>query len=205
MKKNNCIFLQTNTKTICIVLFSLLSISIAQAQKASAHATVQPSEILIGEQALINLQVIAPKDKEILFPIYQDSIVGGLEVLSIGNSDTTINDNVRTINMKYLVTSFDSTLYFIPSMPISDGVDTIFSNSFGLKVTAPELKDSTIAYLERMKAGETDSIDFNELQLYDSKSTFFMDGSFEFTMDTIDYSHSISDCRCNNLFDNKKK
>lgn len=153
-----------------VTLLSLLNIISLQAQKASAHATVQPSEILIGEQALINLQVIAPKDKEILFPIYQDSIVAGLEVLSIGNSDTTITDNVRTINMKYLVTSFDSTLYFIPFMPISDGVDTIFSNSFGLKVTAPELKDSTIAYLERMRSGETDSIDFNELQLNDIKS-----------------------------------
>lgn len=152
-----------------VALFVLNIVSI-HAQKASAHATVQPSEILIGEQALINLQVIAPKDKEIMFPIYQDSIVQGLEVLSIGNSDTTITDNVRTINMKYLVTSFDSTLYYIPSMPISDGVDTIFSNSFGLKVTAPELKDSTIAYLERMHAGETDSIDFNELQLNDIKS-----------------------------------
>lgn len=155
---------------MCVTLFSLLSISTIQAQKASAHATVQPSEILIGEQALINLQVIAPKDKEILFPIYQDSIVKGLEVLSMGNPDTTILDNVRTINMKYLVTSFDSTLYYIPSMPISDGVDTIYSNSFGLKVTAPELKDSTLAYLEKMKAGETDSIDFNELQLNDIKS-----------------------------------
>lgn len=155
---------------MCIALLSLLSITTMQAQKASAHATIQPSEILIGEQALINLQVIAPKDMEILFPIYQDSIVAGLEVLSMGNPDTTIVDNVRTINVKYLVTSFDSTLYYIPSMPISDGVDTIYSNSFGLKVTAPELKDSTIAYLERMKAGETDSIDFNELQLNDIKS-----------------------------------
>ncbi|HKM45050.1 MAG TPA: hypothetical protein VJY12_06305 [Dysgonamonadaceae bacterium] len=155
---------------MCIALLSLLSISSMQAQKASAHATIQPSEILIGEHALINLQVIAPKDMEILFPIYQDSIVAGLEVLSMGNSDTTIVDNVRTINVKYLVTSFDSTLYYIPSMPISDGVDTIYSNSFGLKVTAPELKDSTVAYLERMKAGETDSIDFNELQLNDIKS-----------------------------------
>lgn len=154
---------------MCIALLSLLSISSMQAQKASAHATIQPSEILIGEQALINLQVIAPKDMEILFPIYQDSIVAGLEVLSMGNPDTTIVDNVRTINVKYLVTSFDSTLYYIPSMPISDGVDTIYSNSFGLKVTAPELKDSTLAYLERMKAGETDSIDFNELQLNDIK------------------------------------
>lgn len=155
---------------MCIALLSLLSISSMEAQKASAHATIQPSEILIGEQALINLQVIAPKDMEILFPIYQDSIVAGLEVLSMGNPDTTIVDNVRTINVKYLVTSFDSTLYYIPSMPISDGVDTIYSNSFGLKVTAPELKDSTVAYLERMKAGETDSIDFNELQLNDIKS-----------------------------------
>ena len=155
---------------MCIALLTLLSISSMQAQKASAHATIQPSEILIGEQALINLQVIAPKDMEILFPVYQDSIVSGLEVLSMGNTDTTIVDNVRTINVKYLVTSFDSTLYYVPSMPISDGVDTIYSNSFGLKVTAPELKDSTVAYLERMKAGETDSIDFNELQLNDIKS-----------------------------------
>ena len=141
-----------------------------QAQKASASATVQPSEILIGEQALINLQVIAPKDKEILFPVYEKFIVEGLEVLSIGNSDTVVTDNVRTINMKYLVTSFDSTLYFIPSMPVSDGVDTLFSNSFGLKVIAPDLKDSTIAYLDKMKAGETDSIDFNELSLNDIKA-----------------------------------
>lgn len=50
-----------------------------QGQRVSVNATVQPSEILIGEQALINLQVIAPKDKEILFPVYTDSIVGGLK------------------------------------------------------------------------------------------------------------------------------
>lgn len=135
----------------------------------SVNATVQPSEILIGEQALINLQVIAPKDREILFPVYKDTIVDGLEVLSMGNLDTVITDNIRTINMKYLVTSFDSTLYYIPSMPVSDGVDTIESNSFGLKVTAPELKDSTLAYLEKLNSGQTDSIDFEQLQLNDIK------------------------------------
>ena len=157
-------------KTIYIVLFLLLGMLFSvQAQRVSVQATVQPSEILIGERALINLQVIAPKETEILFPVYQDSIVGGLEVLSMGNPDTTITDNVRTINMKYLVTSFDSTLYFIPSMPVSDGIDTIMSNSFGLKVTAPELKDSTLAYLEKMNSGETDSIDFEQLQLSDIK------------------------------------
>ena len=157
-------------KTIFIVLFLFLGMLFSvQAQRVSVQATVQPSEILIGERALINLQVIAPKETEILFPVYQDSIVGGLEVLTMGNPDTTITDNVRTINMKYLVTSFDSTLYFIPSMPVSDGIDTIMSNSFGLKVTAPELKDSTLAYLEKLNTGQTDSIDFEQLQLNDIK------------------------------------
>lgn len=154
-----------------IILFLFVGVLFSvQAQRVSVHATVHPSEILIGERALINLQVIAPKETEILFPVYQDSIVGGLEVLSMGNPDTTITDNVRTINMKYLVTSFDSTLYFIPSMPVSDGIDTIKSNSFGLKVTAPELKDSTLAYLEKMNTGQTDSIDFEQLQLNDIKA-----------------------------------
>ena len=153
-----------------IILFLFLGMLFSlQAQRVSVQATVQPSEILIGERALINLQVIAPKETEILFPVYQDSIVGGLEVLFMGSPDTTITDNVRTINMKYLVTSFDSTLYFVPSMPVSDGIDTIQSNSFGLKVTAPQLKDSTLAYLERMNSGQTDSIDFEQLQLNDIK------------------------------------
>lgn len=153
-----------------IILFLFLGMLFTlQAQRVSVQATVQPSEILIGERALINLQVIAPKETEILFPVYQDSIVGGLEVLSMGSPDTTITDNVRTINMKYLVTSFDSTLYFVPSMPVSDGIDTIQSNSFGLKVIAPQLKDSTLAYLEQMNSGQTDSIDFEQLQLNDIK------------------------------------
>ena len=166
---NNYIFRDMRIKTISIALFLFLTVLQIQAQRVSVNATVQPSEILIGEQALINLQVIAPKEKEILFPVYQDSIVGGLEVLSMGNPDTTITDNIRTINMKYLVTSFDSTLYYIPFIPVSDGVDTIKSNSFGLKVTAPELKDSTLAYLEKINSGQTDSIDFEQLQLNDIK------------------------------------
>lgn len=140
------------------------------AQKATVRATIQPSEIMIGEQALINLQVITPKDKTIQFPVYEKEIVPGVEVLTMLKPDTVIENEVMTLNFKYVVTSFDSTLYHIPSIPISDGKDTIYSNSFGLKVTTPELKDSTAAYLEKIKTGETDSIDFEQLQLNDIKA-----------------------------------
>jgi hypothetical protein len=36
-------------------------------------------------------------------------------------------------------------------------------------VTSPVLKDSTVAYLEKMNTGQTDSIDFKQLQLNDIK------------------------------------
>ncbi len=139
------------------------------AQRASAHVTVIPTEIKIGEHALINLKVITPKDKLIHFPVYEHEIVPGIEVITMLPPDTTIENNVMTLEFKYVITSFDSTLYHIPHIPIYDGTDTIFSNSFGLKVTSPELSDSTLAYLEKIHRGETDSIDFQQLQLYDIK------------------------------------
>ncbi len=153
--------------TLCLPAF--IAIVPVYGQKASVQATIQPSEIKIGEQALINLKVIAPKGQTIQFPVYDKEIVPGLEVLTMLPPDTVIENNVATMNFKYLVTSFDSTLYFIEHIPIFDGKDTIFSNSIGLKVTAPILKDSTVAYLERLKSQQTDSIDFEQLQLNDIK------------------------------------
>jgi len=153
-----------------MVALLIILVSPLSAQRASVHATVQPTEILIGEQALINLKVITPKDKTIQFPIYEKEIIPGIEVITMLPPDTTIENNVMTLNFKYLITSFDSTLYHVPHMPVFDGTDTILSNSFGLKVTSPQLTDSTLAYLEQLNKGETDSIDFHQLQLNDIKS-----------------------------------
>ena len=155
---------------IVLPLFLLISITHRSfAQRVSVQASVQPAEIQIGEQALVNLKVIAPKDKIVQFPVYQKEIIPGLEVLTMLPPDTVIENNVATMNFKYVVTSFDSTLYYVPHMPVFDGTDTLYSNSFGLKVTSPVLKDSTVAYLEKMNTGQTDSIDFRQLQLNDIK------------------------------------
>lgn len=156
-------------KTLLAALLFVIAVAGVFAQSVSVQATVQPSEIQIGEQALINLRVIAPKDKRIAFPVYESHIVPGVEVLTMLVPDTVLENNVMTLNFKYVVTSFDSTLYYIPSMPVYDGTDTILSNSFGLKVTSPQLSDSTLAYLEKINTGQTDSIDFTALQLNDIK------------------------------------
>jgi len=153
-----------------LAAYAIMLVTPLSAQKASVQATVQPTEIMIGEQALINLKVITPKDKIIQFPVYEKEIIPGIEVITMLPPDTIIENNVMTLNFKYVVTSFDSTLYHIPHIPVFDGTDTILSNSFGLKVTSPQLSDSTLSYLEKINKGETDSIDFNQLQLNDIKT-----------------------------------
>ncbi|MDR2954974.1 MAG: hypothetical protein LBV43_07830, partial [Prevotella sp.] len=123
---------------------------------------------LIGEQAVIDVEVIAPKGRDIIFPIYPDTLITGIEVLEMFRPDTVMTE-VMTISQKYLVTSFDSTLYHIPYMQVIDGPDTLKTNDLGLKVSAPQLSDTTLVYLEKLKNMETDSIDFVQLQISDIK------------------------------------
>ena len=146
----------------CCTSFSMF------AQRTTVRATVQPSDILIGEQAVINIEAIAPKGRDIVFPFYPDTIITGIEVLKMMEPDTVMTE-VMTISQKYIVTSFDSTLYHIPYLMVVDGTDTLRTNDLGLKVSAPQLSDSTLAYLEKLKNHETDSIDFEQLQLSDIK------------------------------------
>lgn len=156
-------------KNKILLLFGLLFLSFSlHAQKATVRATVQPSDILIGEQAVVNLEVIVPKGRDIIFPLYADTLVKGIEVLQMLSVDT-VETEVWTLSQKYLITSFDSTLYHIPYMEVIDGNDTIKSNDFGFKVTSPQLSDSTLAYLEKLRTAEVDSIDFEKLGIHDIK------------------------------------
>lgn len=148
---------------LCCLCFSL------SAQKSTVRATIQPSDILIGEQAIINVEVIAPKGRDIIFPVYPDTLITGIEVLKMLKPDTVMTE-VMTISQKYVVTSFDSTLYHVRYMQVLDGVDTLRTNDFGLKVSAPQLSEQSLAYLEQLKNHQTDSIDFEKLQISDIKT-----------------------------------
>lgn len=174
-------------KMYCFMLaVLLLFISVeSQAQKATVRVTVEPSEIMIGEQAVVNLEVIAPIGRTIMFPVYEDTIVSGIEVLGMLPTDTTMSE-VMKLNQRYIITSFDSTLYHVPFMPILDGQDTLKSNDFGLKVMSPELSDTTLAYLDKLKKQETDSIDFVQLGIREPYADAVLKAPFVWK-DYLDY------------------
>ena len=153
-------------------LFILLSlffgIHSVDAQKTTVSAKVEPSEIKIGQQAVLELKAIAPKGEHVTFPIFQGKLVEGIEVLYMPKTDTVIDHEVMTLTQKYVITSFDSTLYNITSVPILAGKDTLRTNGFGLKVKSVEISSSAKQYMEEIK-GKNEPLDFARLKLHDIK------------------------------------
>lgn len=159
--------LKIRIKYSLLTLLLLCTTFSVQAQKATVRATIEPSTILIGEQALIEVEVIAPKDANVGFAMYPDSIIKGIEVIGMVKPDTTMSE-VMAIKQKYIVTSFDSTLYNIPHMAVFVDNDTLYTNSVGLNVTSPQLSDSTLVYLEAVKQGVL-PIEYDKLGVADIK------------------------------------
>ncbi len=106
------------------------------AQSVTVDATIDSLEILIGEQTRIHLQISVDAGTKVGFPIYRDTIVQGVELLEISKPDTQLlNGGKRTlITEDYLITSFDSALYYLPPMKVLVDSQLYQSNALALKV-----------------------------------------------------------------------
>ena len=116
------------------ISFLLLMPLLLQAQ-VTVRATIDSSSILIGEQTRIHLELSQDKGKSVLMPVFEKLIMPGIELIKASKADTTELDNGRIrIDLSYLVTSFDSGLYYIPPFKVVLEKDTFASNRLGLKV-----------------------------------------------------------------------
>ncbi len=118
-----------------ILLLFLLSGKVA-AQSVTVEAQIDSLQILIGEQAKIQLQVAMDAKQRAVFPVYTDTLVRGVEIIDIAKPDTQyLNDNKRMlIKQEYTVTSFDSALYYLPPMVVSVDNKEYKSRALALKV-----------------------------------------------------------------------
>lgn len=121
------------------VNFSVLSLS---AQKMSVRAQIDSNKIVIGEQTELLLKADIHNSQNIRFPVFQDTIIGGVEVIEVLEIDTAFTKgNERfLLSQKVLVTSFDSGGYVLPPFVfISDKNDTLKTNETLLKVTTVQV------------------------------------------------------------------
>ncbi len=129
-------------KKTLVLLGLILTLSSLQAQqRVSVKTTIDSSALLIGEQTVYHIEVSGPASLKYVFPTFPgDTLVSGLEILNRGKLDTiSINSERIELKTDYLITSFDTGLYYIPPVKILAGADVIESNNLGIKIMTYEV------------------------------------------------------------------
>ena len=84
-----------NKNIFLIVLLFLVSGRIA-AQSVTVDAKIDSLQILIGEQAKVQLQVAMDVKQKAVFPVFTDTLVRGVEIVETAKPDTQyLNDHLK--------------------------------------------------------------------------------------------------------------
>lgn len=119
------------------IISSLIAINL-NAQKITVDVRLDSTVLWLGDQVHLTFEVTQEKNQKVMVPLFSDTIVNGLEIVEPVKRDTVkINDNSIKVNHRYLLTSFEDTLYYIPSFPFIVEKDTVWSKSLSLKVIQP--------------------------------------------------------------------
>ncbi len=117
----------------------LLSIAVVPVgAQVTVEAKIDSTRIFIGQQVGLSLEVSADAGKNVEFARFDSlqQIIPGLEVVRSEKTDTQLlNDGKRMVlTKKYVVTSFDSALYYIPPMTVKVDGKEYKSKNLALKV-----------------------------------------------------------------------
>jgi hypothetical protein len=121
---------------LLLILYVFIFPAMVLAQTVRVEALLDTNKMLIGDQVNLRFTVTKPVDATVTFPSIKDTITENLEILTYGMIDTLKKSgNQVTLKQDYMITSFDSAFYFIPSYPfVINGRDTIYSNPLSLAV-----------------------------------------------------------------------
>lgn len=122
-------------KITCGLALLVASFSTASAQ-VTVKASIDSTEILVGQQTKLNLEVSMNANEKLRLPALADTLVNGVEILEIAKPDTQLlnNDKRWVITQTYTLTSFDSALYYLPPLEILVNDKQYRSESLALKV-----------------------------------------------------------------------
>lgn len=122
---------------LVIAITCVLTSGLLQAQPTTVSATMDSTILLVGEQTRLTFTVAQMRDRQVCAPVFSDTIVSGLEIVERLPLDTQLaDDGLLLVSQSYVLTSFDSALYFIDAQPFVDGADTLYSNPLSLKVVS---------------------------------------------------------------------
>lgn len=131
--------------------------------ETGVYATVDTSQILIGDQVNYTITCIQNNKLNVVFPGFTDTIITGIEIVESSPLDTVKDANDQlTIEKKYLITSFDTGAYMLPVGPFILDNDTIYGKSIFLSVNTMEV-DTAKSSIKPIKLPYKQGYTFDEI------------------------------------------
>lgn len=139
-----------------VALFLLLAVGGCLKAQVQVDIKIDSLQLYIGEQTAITLDVTCDANQKPEFPQFNssprdgqiDMLIPGVEVIEMCKPDTQLlNDGQRMqISQRYIITSFDSALYYLPPMEVL--IDTTHYKSKALALRVYSLDVDTL-HLEK--------------------------------------------------------
>lgn len=99
---------------LCVPGFNYFS----NAQTLPVSIKLNKDTIILGEQTEILIEAKVPKTDQVLFPVYKDTISKNIELITETETQITESGKDKTFKKSYIITSFDTGLNVIPSIPL---------------------------------------------------------------------------------------
>lgn len=126
------------------ILLATIFANISFAGEISVKASLEPADILIGEQSKFKLELIQPNSEKVSWPQFADTLATNVQILEKLKTDTTeIPDGRISITTEYLVSSYDSGFYYIPEFVFETATEKVVSNPVGLTVNTVQVNEQT--------------------------------------------------------------
>lgn len=146
---------------LILFIFSTLSVS----AQVSVEAKIDSIQILIGEQTGVTVSVTAKKGATIKFPTLKPTqqVTPGVEIIEDTKADTSQLDNgLIRVSKKYILTSFDENLYYLPPMKVTVNGKPYQSKSLALKVLTVPVDTAHLDKFFPPKDVQGNPFDWNE-------------------------------------------
>lgn len=108
--------------------------------QTSVDIKIDSLELLVGQQTGLTLGVSTDAKAKVVFPEIKkgSELIPGVEVVDVAEPDTQfLNDGARMqLSQKYTITSFDSSLYYLPPMEVKVNGKVYKSKNLALNVLA---------------------------------------------------------------------
>lgn len=133
------------------------------AQNVVMNAYIDTTEIRIGEQTRIRLEVAADAGYSVVLPEFKKEIVSGIEILETKLDTSTLNNGKRNLFIQdYLVTSFDSTMYLFPPFKVVVDSCEYLSNQLALAVYSVPIDTANLQNIAGPKGVREEELTWEE-------------------------------------------